>query len=412
MVSPFKSGNLVAARRGVSAILVIQLFVVMMVLAFMTLNLSNAQRHYTAAQIASDLASRWGVDSLSRSSDTKTIESEIKDLIYANWSMTSDDYNSTYRSNQKNLKIQVDFGNAKPVSGKFRFDKNRTPLNSVRVSASGKLPTLGFLPIFGRGINIGRGSTAVALERDICLVVDRSGSMNFDLRTNTWMYDRSRHPYNKLSMSYSYYYRRISYQWWYYWPHPTRSRWSTMIPAVYGLANELEKTKQKEVFSIVSYSSPVNYSFYDHSLRRRTYRVKAAEIETQPTNDYMTAAKKLDTRYKYQQIVAGGTNISAGIDLAAKVLTDKNARPHAYKTMIVMTDGQYNQGRPPWLAARDAARKGIEVYAVTFSRGADQSSMRKTASYGNGKHFHAPNGDSLEEIFREIANIPPAAYIE
>ena len=80
--------------------------------------------------------------------------------------------------------------------------------------------------------------------------------------------------------------------------------------------------------------------------------------------------------------------------------------------MIVMTDGQYNQGRSPWLAAEDAAALGIEVYTVTFSKQADQNSMIKTAENGNGRHFHAPDGDALEDIFREIANIPPSAYIE
>lgn len=399
-------------RKGVSAILVIQLFVVMMVLAFMTLNLSNAQRHFTAAQIASDLASRWGVDALSRTDNTKQVEKQVRDLIYENWTFSESKFKSTVQSNRKNLDVDVLFGNAKQVKGQFKFQTGARPVNSVKVNAQGKLPTIGFLPYFSRGINIQRGSTAMALERDLCLVIDRSGSMNFDLRTNTWMYDRSWHSYNKLSTSRNSYYRRISYQWWQYWPHPTRSRWSTLVPAVYGLANELNKTKQNEMFSIVSYSSSVRYTFYDHNLRRKTYRVYTSAVESQPTEKYETAAKRLDQKYKYEQIVAGATNISAGIDEAIKVLTGPQARPNAYKTMIVMTDGQYNQGRAPWIAAADAARKDIEVYTVTFSTGADQATMRKTAANGNGKHFHAPNGNSLEAIFREIANIPPAAYIE
>ena len=36
-------------RRGVSSIIVVNLFVVMMIFAFMTLNISNNQRHFTAA---------------------------------------------------------------------------------------------------------------------------------------------------------------------------------------------------------------------------------------------------------------------------------------------------------------------------------------------------------------------------
>ena len=75
-------------RRGVSSIIVVNLFVVMMIFAFMTLNIYNNQRPFTAAQISSDLASRWGVDTLSRSTDTATISSEIRDLVDRNWSVS------------------------------------------------------------------------------------------------------------------------------------------------------------------------------------------------------------------------------------------------------------------------------------------------------------------------------------
>ena len=185
-----------------------------------------------------------------------------------------------------------------------------------------------------------------------------------------------------------------------------------MIPALYGLADELTKTRQHEKFAIVSYSTSYNYSFYDFDLRTRDYRQSESSIEAQPTFDYRQAVVQFDDTYKWQKLVAGGTNISAGIDQAVEVLTSSTARPNAYKTMIVMTDGQFNQGREPWRAAKDAAERGIEVFTVTFSRQADQYSMRRAAEEGNGKHFHAPNGDALEDIFKEIANIPPAAYIE
>ena len=77
-----------------------------------------------------------------------------------------------------------------------------------------------------------------------------------------------------------------------------------------------------------------------------------------------------------------------------------------------MTDGQHNTGRSPVVAAVDAAELGIEVYTVTFSRHASQGAMVDTAEAGNGKHFHAPDGDSLEDIFREIANIPAKVRIQ
>lgn len=185
-----------------------------------------------------------------------------------------------------------------------------------------------------------------------------------------------------------------------------------MIPAVFGLAEELDKTKQKELFSIVSYSSPSSINFYDHSLRYRTFSYQVSETEVQPTRDYDAAAHQLDQKYKFQKPVYGSTDISAGIDQGVSALTGPSARPNAFKTMILMTDGQQNRGRSSWLAAEDAADQGIEIHTVTFGSGADQYSMRRTAEAANGKHFHAPDGNSLEEIFRGIANMPPSALIQ
>lgn len=400
-------------RTGASAIIVVNLFVVMMIFGFMTLNISNNQRHFTAAQISSDLASRWGVDALSRTTNTTTVENQVRDLVHRNWSVSGAISPETVRGdNRDNLDVNIQIGSARLQNGDFQFVDNARPANSVRVTAAGNLKSVGFMPSFGGPQSIARAATAMALERDLCLVIDRSGSMNFDLNTGNWMYDYGQHPYNKMSTSNYSSHRRNSWQWWHYWPHPTRSRWSTMIPAVYGLAEELMTTNQNELFSIVSYSSAVNYNFYDHSLRIQNFRPPTAGIEVEPTSNYQAAAQTLDNKYKYNHIVAGSTNISAGIDQASLVLTGSNSRPNAYKTMIVMTDGQYNQGRAPWLASADAAAQGIEVYTVTFSNQADQSSMIRTSTNGNGKHFHAPNGDALEEIFREIANIPPSAFIE
>ena len=70
------------------------------------------------------------------------------------------------------------------------------------------------------------------------------------------------------------------------------------------------------------------------------------------------------------------------------MLTGRDARPHAFKVMIVMTDGQFNQGRKLWLASADAATAGIEVHTVTFSNQANQQDMMATATAGRGIHFH------------------------
>ena len=409
MLEPYRNRN----RRGASIIIIIFMLIVMVIFAFMSLNIANLQRNQVASQVATDLASRWGVDELSRTTDTERVEEQVRDLAHRNWTLT-DNTSGWLDRNIENIDVDIEIGTAVVHSDgiDFRTGPDVNPLNAVRVSAGQDVPIFGMKNRSLEELRIARDSTAIALERDICVVIDRSGSMNFDLNTGTWMYDTSRHSYNALSMSSSRYYRRYSYEWWYYWPHPQNSRWSTMIPALYGLADELNETKQNEKFAIASYSAGNSTSFFDHSLRVRTYQYDDSSLEADMTFNYEDAVSAFDNKYKWEQIVAGGTNISAGIDEAIDVLTGDEARPNAYKTMIVMTDGQYNRGRAPWEASADAVDDGIEVFTVTFSNQADQVSMIRTAEDGNGRHFHAPNGDALEEVFRAIANIPPAAYID
>lgn len=404
--------NRIGDRRGTSAIIVILLFGVLMVICAFTLNVSLIQRHHASAQIASDLASRYGVDELSRmeqaeDDDLDDIREKVIEQARDNWQLSSGKAN---QDDSETIEVDVEFGKSMVDQGVPVFYANESPINSVRVRVKKEIELWTLNDKQKLTTSVHRDATSAALERDLCLVIDRSGSMNFDLDGGTWMYDYSQHSYNALSNSSQH--KRISYAWWWYWPHPTKSRWSTMVPALYGLVEELEKTNQKELFSIVSYSNSSTINFYDHQPQSKTYNVDSSNVEAGPTFDYLEAVEKFDDKYRYTQPVAGGTNISSGIDMARVVLTSGSSRPFAFKTMIVMTDGQYNAGRSPWIAAADAAAAGVQVYTVTFSNQADQDSMIRTAENGNGKHFHAPDGDALEEVFREIAKMPAAAIIE
>lgn len=400
-------------RTGASAVIVVMLFAVTMLFAFFAINIANIQRHQAASQISVDLASRWGVDMIARDTNLPRVERQVRDLVARNWTVDDQLESGWLNNNRKNIDVDITFGSVRVGNG-WEFHANQSPTNAVRVQGESRVRVAGFNSSKHDDLGIARSSTSVALERDICLVIDRSGSMNFDLVTGTWSTDRSYHDYNPLSRSSSPHWRWNAAQWWWYWPHPENSRWATMIPAIHDLAEELGKTRQKELFSIVSYSTDFNINVFTHgsNVSFRRYSNDAASVEFAPTFEYSDAVDFLDDRYRWKQPVAGGTNISAGIDEAVEVLTGPDARPNAFKTMIVMTDGQYNDGRAPWLAADDAAALGIEVFTVTFSQHADQSAMKQTADRGNGRHFHAPDGDALGEIFKAIANIPPAAYIE
>ena len=101
--------------------------------------------------------------------------------------------------------------------------------------------------------------------------------------------------------------------------------------------------------------------------------------------------------------VAGFTNISGGIDAGGSIMARGRSRDFVERTMIVLTDGLQNRGRPASLAATDQAALGTTIHAITFGQDADQASMRDVATIGKGRFFHADNGAQLRKVFTEIA---------
>jgi Ca-activated chloride channel homolog len=233
---------------------------------------------------------------------------------------------------------------AADASGKFVFSNVNTPINSVRVigqrtnaSLSGNVSLF-----FGRilGVNSFQPeelSTATFIQRDIVLVVDRSGSMN---------------DFNKF--------------------------------------NELRSAVG--VFISILDSSPVEE------------RVGLASYSTTETEDVqLTDNLPLINNAFLRMPVDGFTNISGGIDAGGRIMARGRSRDFVERTMIVLTDGLQNRGRPARIAAQEQAALGTTIHAITFGTDADQSSMRDIAQIGGGRFFHANNGAQLRQVFEEIA---------
>jgi Mg-chelatase subunit ChlD len=391
------------SRKGAILILVAVLSMACLLVGAYSVNVARTQLLLSETQMAADVGARSGVHSIYMEEPNHI--SEKMASVYSQEARVANQVND---SNE----ISVELGSTEISSGKVKFIKDAKPSNAMRVTVTKKIkPAMPVAGLFNQSMKIERTAVAAILERDIVLVLDRSGSMTWAVDENTWMNDRSKHSYNQMSTSRYSYLRNASYQWWWYWPHPEKSRWQAAINATYGLCDELDETSQKENLSIVSYSTDYQPVFYDHSLRRRRFNVVEAEVEAKPTTDYRAAAKQVEKRYYSDQPVAGGTNIAAGIDLATEVLMS-TARPYAFKTIILMTDGQATAGRDPILSAREARANDIEVHTVTFGASAARSHMGQTAAAGGGHHFHAPDAGALEAIFREIASMPARALVE
>lgn len=277
----------------------------------------------------------------------------------------------------------VSFGESIPdANGLFAFtEKNvsggvplgigpgKTFVNAVQVDLTGSY-SMTSMPFTMPGLSLDSdyAPAAVAIstqtDRDVVLVLDRSGSMN----------DPSNDPasWNPAGPGQAY----------------NGSRWRELVGAVDVFLQVLDASPLAEQVGLATFSSNTSA---DESM----------------TTDYLDIRNAMDVHTN--QFLGGTTAIGEGIYEGIDLLIDPTrARPFATKTLIVMTDGIQNTGRDNVVAARFAAETyGITVHTITFSAGALQQPMIDAAFAGGGTHNHAASAAQLRAVFIELArNLP------
>ncbi|MCA9185211.1 MAG: vWA domain-containing protein [Pirellulaceae bacterium] len=366
-------------RKGAMLVLVCFMLIIVLIMTAFSVDVAFMQLTRTQLRTATDAAARAGTEALSR---TQSIDDARVAAIAAA---------AMNRVAGQPLLLEdsdVLFGNSSSdAAGVFSFVDGARPTNSVRVNGRRTDDSLsGSVPLF-LGHIMGRStfepvvnSASVNLDRDICLVVDRSGSMNS-------VTSGSATPPG---------WRRCDP------PHPALSRFGELTQAVQQFILALETTEQQEQLGLVSYSSANN----NCGIARND-----SDIEQELDLDYTLATSAMANLASNS--IEGRTNITAGVRDAISVLTNPaTSRPFAVRTMVVLTDGIHNTGPHPRTLCATAVANDITIHTITFSAEADQAGMRDVARLTSGQHFHAPNRARLEEIFREIALTLPVVMIE
>ncbi len=365
------------SRAGAMLVLIAITIPIVVIMAAFALNVAWMQLVRTELRTATDASSRAAAKTLSLQQSVPAARAEAKAAARRNLVANAP---LRVRNNE------IEFGtSSQPSTGsRFVFTPGGTLLNSVRVTGNRSATSLGGpVDLFlggALGVNFFEPivtATSTQLDRDICLVVDRSGSMMRNV-VGRGMPGPTCGP-----------------------PHPSLSRWGGLRVAVSGFVDELDRTPQQEQCALVSYSSAGT----ECSITFSTSDINSDLVfNYQPIRDEMT---RLSSRP-----VKGFTNISAGIDNGVRVLTGSRVRPFAKRSIVLLTDGIQNRGREAVLAANDAAAQNIVINTVTFSDEADFARMRAVANATGGKHYHAPSSAALEAIFREIASTLPVLTTE
>ncbi len=195
------------------------------------------------------------------------------------------------------------FGNAsKGNGGVYAFQAGVTPMNSVQLTGtvsaplfmSTFLPTSSFRPT--------QVSIATRISHDICLVLDRSASMAFDLSVNEFTYPADvgagRNPLQCYFLA----------------PSATASRWASLTQAVNTFIGVLQARNLDVHLSLVTYSETFNFG---------TFSASEASLDVTLTSNFNSTLTAMNG-YGANPLL-GDTNISAGLALAQGELTGPRA---------------------------------------------------------------------------------------
>lgn len=407
-------------RKGGIVVLLALMLPVLFLLAAFTINISYLQLTKTELMVATDASARAGGRAISyyqNIDDAKTaaqVTAALNNVAGQPLQISFDDGDN-----------EIEFGESDTSDTSDRYVFTKVPATSLSSGSSsanairitGKLTTdslngsiNGIFPSMGLSNTFNLTSQAVAmqLDRDIALILDRSGSMgaindnSFPYGYNPWstsalnagVAEGILYTQNYYGSTYYYYssgQNQVTYWNWLYTDHfsigsegPYQSLWESLVGAVDTFLTVLESTDQSEQVSVATYAS-------------------TARLDLNLVTDYDLIRSTLTGIDPY-----GMTAIGSGLQTGMPSLMDSFSRPFAAKTIILMTDGIHNSGTSPITAATSiAAQYNVTIHTVTFGPGADQATMQTVANIGGGLHYHANTSEELLSVFEQIANNLP-----
>lgn len=335
---------------------------ILLIMAAIAVNVAYMELVRTELRASTDLSARAAARSLSIRGQTSDAIAAAQDIAAENrvanqpFDVATEDLAfGTSTRNGDGVYVFVEGGST----------PNAVRLNGNRAAGSVSGAVSLFLPITGTTqFEPQFVAEATQVDRDVMLVLDRSGSMvasDEDGNSTGWVEGDSA---------------------------PANSLWARCVWATSSFIYELEDTQMDEKLGLVTYGNN-------------------GSIDVDLAFDYTAIETRMD--WISDNYTNDWTNIGEGIDMARIALQERGFnRPWAKQSIIVMTDGVHNTGTmTPQQAATAAAAVGITIHTITFGGSADQAQMQEVATLGGGQFWHAPKANDLRQIFLEIANNSP-----
>ncbi len=404
MIATTPKVRAVGSRTGSASVLIVTMMFVFIVTAAMTVDYAYMQLVRTELRAATDAAAKAGAEALSRTQSTSTAKSEA--IRYA---ATNTVGGKPFRLTENDITIGRVSGNGQ---GKWTFQAGATPPNAVRVNSrtgegyanaavplyfSGVLGKTGFTPQFQ--------STAGQQDVEVCLCLDRSGSMNFDMSGVDYAFP-SGNPNLSNFTAWGWEWRNMLSR-----PHPTQSRWAALTRAVDVFFDQAADNNPQPRVALVTWGSA-----YTMPISPNTYYPASSTDFPLPSasnpdwNGNVNSVRTL-VAAKANQPIMGSTNLSAGLDNAVAVLSGTNSNRFSSKVVVLLTDGQWNAGRDPTEAAYDARAAGVIVHCVSMLT-QYQNDLEEIATITGGRYYGTSNETQLRAAFEEIAKSLPVVLTD
>ncbi len=355
------------SRRGAVIPLVAVFVVVMMAMAAFSIDVAYIELVQTQLKAATDAAAKAGTSALvqgqtSSQAMTAAINMANNNIVAGHGlKLTTSDI-SVGQS-----QLQND-GSWLFVAGAQPYQAMQITANLSSANANGAVG-LFFAPALGTSsLTLSNTSVASAFACDVCLCLDRSGSMKWDLSGTDWMYPA---PYYSDSSRGS---NRAPV---------AGSRWHTLDGAVQSFTNILSTANAPPKVAVVTWASDDDTDL---------------ELSTNMTSVYNAV------HYYTTRNFSGGTGMSDGMSEAYSALRRSGARTYAKKIMILISDGDWNEGSNPETYASTLASNNITVHTISFlASGTGTTVLRNIANTTGGKFYSATDSASLTAAWQDLA---------
>ncbi len=373
-------------RRGALVPLACVAFFSMLALAGLSVNIAYIEMVRTEQRLATDAAAKAALITLGQTqsvTQTRTVAKQIAALHKVGGApLVLSDSDIQIGTSVRNLDGTYTFAATNPSSP-------TVVTNSIQVQSklgSGSGISVAMVPqMLGKStFTATQSAISTRIDMDVCLVVDRSGSMAWDLTSTAFSYPGALHGKSAMQN-----YFKL--------PDPSLSRWAALRSSVNSFLSVLNEGPIQTRVALASYSSNFTFGVFTSTV---------SSLDLPLSTDNSSIPTKMDSIAS--QPLIGNTNIAAGLREGINALTDPaRARITSCKTIILLTDGIKSQGDDPIALAAQARDMNVRIHTIAFSAQADVQLMQKVAQAGGGQCYVAPDAATLTTVFRSIAATLP-----